>query len=127
MFNFYVNVVFNYIDFDCYYLPCSIDYNFSSHILGKPASDLFKLDIKNRTPEENIRDIIQGLYVRKSTQNDTSPSYKTVPTEYRSGFRGMHRSSTDSRKLAYLNALVTLLCKEERSNLGFTPDELMAW
>lgn len=102
----------------------------SEHILnrrrGKPASDLFKLDIKNRTPEENIRDIIQGLYVRKSTQNDTSPSYKTVPTEYRSGFRGMHRSSTDSRKLAYLNALVTLLCKEERSNLGFTPDELMA-
>lgn len=41
--------------------------------------------------------------------------------------RTIPRTGSDSRRLSYLNALVTLLCKEDRNNLGFTTDELMSW
>lgn len=96
------------------------------YITGK-QSDLFKLDIKNKTPEENIKEILQGLYSKRTLHNDTSPTNKTNPMEFKIGLRGMQKNGSDSRKLSYLNALVTLLCKEDRSNLGFTPDELMTW
>ena len=96
------------------------------HFSGK-QSDLYKLDTKNKTPEENIKEIIQGLYLKKAFHNDTSPTNKTNPMEFKSGLRGMQKSGSDSRRLSYLNALVTLLCKEDRNNLGFTPDELMTW
>ncbi|KAJ8732665.1 hypothetical protein PYW07_015264 [Mythimna separata] len=98
--------------------------NWLSRRKGK-QSDLYKLDTKNKTPEENIKEIIQGLYLKKPFHNDTSPTSKNNPMEFKSGFRGMQKSGTDSRRLSYLNALVTLLCKEDRNNLGFTPDELM--
>ena len=96
------------------------------HISGK-QSDLYKLDTKTKTPEENIKEIIQGLYLKKPFHNDTSPTNKNNPMEFKSGLRGMQKSGSDSRRLTYLNALVTLLCKEDRNNLGFTPDELMTW
>ncbi|XP_049865894.1 rapamycin-insensitive companion of mTOR [Pectinophora gossypiella] len=92
---------------------------------GKHGGDLFKLDIKNKTPEQNIVDIIQGLYVKKPVQNEISPTSKSGPSEFRTGLRCTPRNSSDNRRLSYLNALVTLLCKEDRSNLGFTVDELM--
>ncbi|KAF9798869.1 hypothetical protein SFRURICE_020433 [Spodoptera frugiperda] len=98
--------------------------NWWSRRKGK-QSDLYKLDTKNKTPEESIKEIIQGLYLKKPFHNDTSPTNKTNPMEFKSGLRGMQKSGSDSRRLSYLNALVTLLCKEDRSNLGFTPDELM--
>lgn len=88
---------------------------------------MFKLDTKNKTPEQNIVDIIQGLYLKKAFQTDTSPSNKSVPLEYRPGLRGMQRNGSDSRRLSYLNALVTLICKEDRNKLGFSTDELMTW
>lgn len=96
-------------------------------ILGKHGGDLYKLDTKNKTPEENIIDIIQGLYIKKPFQNDTSPTNKSLNLESKLGLRGLQKSSSDSRRLSYLNALVTLLAKEDRNNLGFTPDELMTW
>lgn len=95
--------------------------------LGKHGGDLFKLDTKNKTSEENIKEIIQGLYVKKPFQNDTSPTNKNMSFETKFGLRGMQRSGSDSRRLSYLNALVTLLAKEDRNSLGFTPDELMTW
>ncbi|XP_026729335.1 rapamycin-insensitive companion of mTOR [Trichoplusia ni] len=98
--------------------------NWLSRRKGK-QSDLFKLDTKNKTPEENIKEILQGLYSKRTLHNDTSPTNKTNPMEFKIGLRGMQKNGSDSRKLSYLNALVTLLCKEDRSNLGFTPDELM--
>lgn len=94
---------------------------------GKHGGDLFKLDTKNKTSEENIKDIIQGLYLKKSLQNDTSPTNKNLSFETKFGLRGMQRNGSDSRRLSYLNALVTLLVKEDRNSLGFTPDELMTW
>lgn len=94
------------------------------NFVGKQSGDLFKLDTKNKTPEQNIVDIIQGLYLKK---HETSPTSKSVPTEFKSVLRGMQRNGSDSRRLSYLNALVTLLCKEDRSGLGFGADELMTW
>lgn len=88
-------------------------------------SDLYKLDTKTKTPEENIKDIIQGLYLKKPLDNDISPTNKNHPMELKLGFRSMQKNNSDSRRMSYLNALVTLLCKEEKNNLGFTPDELM--
>ncbi|XP_037299313.1 rapamycin-insensitive companion of mTOR isoform X2 [Manduca sexta] len=99
--------------------------NWLSRRKGKHGGDLFKLDTVNKTPEENIKEIIHGLYQRKPFQIEISPNSKNASSEYRHGLRGMQRSSSDSRRLSYLNALVTLLCKEDRSTLGFTPDELM--
>ncbi|XP_063890175.1 rapamycin-insensitive companion of mTOR [Helicoverpa armigera] len=100
--------------------------NWLSRRKGK-QSDLYKLDTKNKTPEENIKEIIQGLYLKKPFHNDTSPTNKNNPNpmEFKTGLRGMQKNGSDSRRLSYLNALVTLLCKEDRNNLGFTPDELM--
>ncbi|CAB3243727.1 unnamed protein product [Arctia plantaginis] len=98
--------------------------NWFSRRKGK-QNDLYKLDTKNKTPEENIKDIIQGLYVKKPIHNDTSPTNKNNPMDFKLGLRGMQKNSSDSRRLSYLNAFVTLLCKEDRINLGFTPDELM--
>lgn len=95
-------------------------------ISGKQSGNLFKLDT-NKSNEENIKEIIQGLYLKKPFQNDISPTSKNVLSETKLGLRGMPRNSSDSRRLSYLNALVTLLCKEERINLGFTSDELMTW
>lgn len=95
------------------------------NFLGKQSGDLFKLDTKNKTPKQNIVDIIQGLYLKK--QHETSPTSKNVSTEFKPMLRGMQRSGSDSRRLSYLNALVTLLCKEDRSGLGFGADELMTW
>lgn len=94
---------------------------------GKHGGDLFKLDTKNKTTEENIKDIIQGLYLKKPFQNETSPTNKNYSFEMKFGIRAMQKSSLDSRRLSYLNALVTLLAKEDRNSLGFTPDELMTW
>ncbi|XP_063621105.1 rapamycin-insensitive companion of mTOR [Cydia splendana] len=90
---------------------------------GKTTSDVFKLDIKNKTPEENVISIIEGLYLMKPLHHEVSPTSKTVPKV--TVFRGAQRSSSDTRKLSYLNALVTLLGKEDITNLGFTSDELM--
>ncbi|XP_047986366.1 rapamycin-insensitive companion of mTOR [Leguminivora glycinivorella] len=90
---------------------------------GKTTSDVFKLDIKNKTPKENVISIIEGLYLMKPFHHEVSPTTKTVPKV--TVFRGAQRSSSDTRKLSYLNALVTLLGKEDISNLGFTADELM--
>ncbi|XP_026328283.1 rapamycin-insensitive companion of mTOR [Hyposmocoma kahamanoa] len=90
---------------------------------GKQSGDLFKLDTKNKTPGQNIVDILQGLYLKK--HHETSPTSKSVPTDIRPVLRGMQRNGSDSRRLSYLNALVTLLCKEDRSVLGFGADELM--
>ncbi|XP_063379404.1 rapamycin-insensitive companion of mTOR [Cydia fagiglandana] len=90
---------------------------------GKTTSDVFKLDIKNKTPKENVISIIEGLYLMKPFHHEVSPTSKTVPKV--TVFRGAQRSSSDTRKLSYLNALVTLLGKEDISNLGFTSDELM--
>ncbi|XP_053602519.1 rapamycin-insensitive companion of mTOR [Plodia interpunctella] len=98
--------------------------NWLSRRKGKVSTKLFKLDT-NKSNEDNIKDIIQGLYLKKPFQNDISPTTKNVPTEFKSGLRGMQRNSSDSCRLSYLNALVTLLCKEDRNNLGFTTDELM--
>lgn len=95
-------------------------------ITGKHGGDTFRLDTKNKTPEENIIEIIQGLYSKKSFHNDISPTNKNLPSEFRLGFR-VHKSSSDSYRWSYLEALVTLLNKEDRSNLGFTSDELMTW
>ncbi|RVE41299.1 hypothetical protein evm_014048 [Chilo suppressalis] len=89
---------------------------------GKHSGNLFKLD-SNKSNEENIKEIIQGLYLKKTTQNDISPTNKNVP-DTKLGLRGVQRNSYDSRRLSYLNALVTL-CKEDRNYLGFTSDELM--
>ncbi|XP_060801043.1 rapamycin-insensitive companion of mTOR [Amyelois transitella] len=102
----------------------STEYNWLSRKRGKQNVILFKLDT-NKSNEDNIKDIIQGLYLNKPFQNDISPTNKNVPTEFKSGLRGMQRNSSDSCRLSYLNALVTLLCKEDRNNLGFTTDELM--
>lgn len=97
----------------------------SINFVGKQSGDLFKLDTKNKTPGQNIVDILQGLYLKK--HHETSPTSKSVPTDIRPVLRGMQRNGSDSRRLSYLNALVTLLCKEDRSVLGFGADELMTW
>ncbi|XP_045512078.1 rapamycin-insensitive companion of mTOR [Pieris brassicae] len=89
---------------------------------GKPGGDSFRLDTKNKTPEENIIDIIQGLYLKK--HHEPSPTTKNVPTEFRSGLRTTQKCSSESIRVSYLTALVHL-CKEHRNNLGFTTDELM--
>ncbi|XP_041976707.1 rapamycin-insensitive companion of mTOR [Aricia agestis] len=92
---------------------------------GKHGDEVYRLDTKNKTPEENIIEIIQGLYLKKPFHPDTSPTNKNVPTDFKPGFRSMQKSNSDSLRMSYLNALVMLLRKEERSNLGFTTDELM--
>lgn len=69
---------------------------------------------------------MQGLYIKKTFHNDTSPTNKNLPPEFRSGFR-IQKSGSDSHRWSYFDALVTLLHKEDRSNLGFTTDELMTW
>ncbi|XP_072940990.1 rapamycin-insensitive companion of mTOR isoform X2 [Epargyreus clarus] len=92
---------------------------------GKHGGDLYRLDTKNKTPEENIKEIIQGLYLKKSIPSEASSSNKNVSSELRPGMRPISRSGSDSYRLSYLNALVMLLCKEDRNNLGFTSDELM--
>ncbi|XP_046960135.1 rapamycin-insensitive companion of mTOR [Vanessa cardui] len=91
---------------------------------GKHGGNTYRLDTKNKTPEENITEIIQGLYSKKSFHNDTSPTSKNLPTDFRLG-RLTQKSSSDSYRWSYLDALVTLLNKEDRSKLGFTSDELM--
>ncbi|CAH2107437.1 unnamed protein product [Euphydryas editha] len=91
---------------------------------GKQGGDTYRLDTKNKTPEENIIEIIQGLYLKKPFHNDTSPTNKSFPSEFRLG-RLTQKSSSDSYRWSYLDALVTLLNKEDRSKLGFTSDELM--
>ncbi|XP_061377778.1 rapamycin-insensitive companion of mTOR [Danaus plexippus] len=91
---------------------------------GKHGGDTYRLDTKNKTPEENIIEIVQGLYIKKTFHNDTSPTNKNLPPEFRSGFR-IQKSGSDSHRWSYFDALVTLLHKEDRSNLGFTTDELM--
>ncbi|CAK1553660.1 unnamed protein product [Leptosia nina] len=91
---------------------------------GKPGGESYRLDTKNKTPEENIVDIIQGLYLKKHLHNDTSPTTKTMPTEYRSGLRTTQKNTYESIRVSYLTALVHL-CKEYRNNLGFSTDELM--
>ncbi|XP_052751154.1 rapamycin-insensitive companion of mTOR [Galleria mellonella] len=100
--------------------------NWLSRRKDKPSRNLYKLDT-NKSNEENIKDIIRGLYVKKPFHNDISPTKKNMSAEFKTGSRSMQRSSTESHSLclSYLNALVTLLCKEDRSNLGFTTDELM--
>ncbi|CAH0749763.1 unnamed protein product [Diatraea saccharalis] len=97
--------------------------NWLSRRKGKQSGNLFKLD-SNKSNEENIKEIIQGLYLKKTIQNDVSPTNKNIPSDSKFGLRGAQRNSSDSRRLSYLYALVTL-CKEDRSNLGFTSDELM--
>lgn len=124
----YLNLKIAFLITKCLCKPITdtINYKNALHIAGK-QSDLYKLDTKNKTPEENIKDIIQGLYVKKPIYNDTSPTNKNNHMDFKLGLSGMHKNSSDSRRLSYLNAFVTLLCKEDRSNLGFTPDELMTW
>ncbi|CAG5039959.1 unnamed protein product [Parnassius apollo] len=99
--------------------------NWSGRRKGKHGGELYRLDTKNKTPEENIKEILQGLYIKKSFHNDTSPTNKNLPTELRTGFRNVQKNSSDSYRLSCLNALVILLSKEDRNNLGFTSDELM--
>ncbi|XP_039749145.1 rapamycin-insensitive companion of mTOR [Pararge aegeria] len=91
---------------------------------GKHDGDTYRLDTK-KSPEENIIEIIKGLYSKKPFHRDssTSPTNRNVPNE-RLGLRPQ-KSSSDSYRWSYLEALVTLLHKEDRNNLGFTPDELM--
>ncbi|KAJ2946926.1 hypothetical protein O0L34_g16268 [Tuta absoluta] len=92
---------------------------------GKQSGDYFKLDTKNKTPEQNIVEIIQGLYIKKVVQNEPSPTSKTGLGDFRPGLRNLQKNSSDTCRLSYLNALVTLLSKEDRTNLGFAVDELM--
>ncbi|KAG7299403.1 hypothetical protein JYU34_016353 [Plutella xylostella] len=94
---------------------------------GKHAGNLFKLDTKTKTPEQNIIEILQGLYVKKINQSEVSPAIKPVASERRllTTSRPVQNSSRDSFRLSYLNAWVTLLCKEDRSSLGFTNEEFM--
>ncbi|XP_052738397.1 rapamycin-insensitive companion of mTOR [Bicyclus anynana] len=91
---------------------------------GKHDGDTYRLDTK-KSPEENIIEIIKGLYSKKPffSDNSTSPTNRNAPNE-RLGLRPQ-KSSSDSYRWSYLEALVTLLHKEDRSNLGFSPDELM--
>ncbi|XP_059062145.1 rapamycin-insensitive companion of mTOR [Achroia grisella] len=100
--------------------------NWLSRRKDKHSRNLYKLDT-NKSNEENIKDILRGLYLKKPFHNDISPTKKNMPTEVKTGLKSMQRSSTESYSLclSYLNALVTLLCKEDRNNLGFTTDELM--
>lgn len=58
-----------------------------------------------------------------------SPAIKPVASERRllTTSRPVQNSSRDSFRLSYLNAWVTLLCKEDRSSLGFTNEEFMTW
>lgn len=99
---------------------------YQNNIAGKYTGDLFKLDTKTKTPEQNIIEIIQGLYIKK--QNEVSPTNKTVPVEIRAiTMSRPQNSGSESRRLSYLNALVTLLCKQDRNTLGFTIEELMSW
>lgn len=95
-------------------------------IAGKHDGDTYRLDTK-KSPEENIIEIIKGLYSKKPSHSDTStsPTNRSVLNE-RLGLRPQ-KSSSDSYRWSYLEALVTLLHKEDRNNLGFTPDELMTW
>lgn len=97
-----------------------------NNIAGKHGGNTYRLDTKNKTPEQNIIEIIQGLYLKKPFHNDTSPTNKSFPSEFRLG-RLTQKSSSDSYRWSYLDALVTLLNKEDRSKLGFTSDELMTW
>ncbi|XP_034824961.1 rapamycin-insensitive companion of mTOR [Maniola hyperantus] len=91
---------------------------------GKHDGDTYRLDTK-KSPEENIIEILKGLYSKKPSHSDTStsPTNRNVLNE-RLGLRSQ-KSSSDSYRWSYLEALVTLLHKEDRNNLGFTPDELM--
>ncbi|VVC96481.1 unnamed protein product, partial [Leptidea sinapis] len=91
---------------------------------GILAGESYRLDTKNKTPEESILEIIHGLYLKKQYNNDISPNHKNVHTELRTGLRSMQRNGSDSLRVSYLTALVHL-CKEYRNNLGFTTDELM--
>lgn len=88
---------------------------------------MFKLDTKTKTPEDNLIEIIQGLYIKK--YNDTSPTNKSVSldTKILLAPRTLPRNGSDGRRLSYLNGMVTLLCKEDRNCLGFTTEELMCW
>ncbi|XP_038210519.1 rapamycin-insensitive companion of mTOR-like [Zerene cesonia] len=90
---------------------------------GKTGGESYRLDTKNKTPEENIIDIIQGLYLKK--HHDTSPTTKSITNEFRSGLRTVQKNNSESLRVSYLTALVHL-CKEFRNNLGFTTDELMS-
>ncbi|CAH2075234.1 unnamed protein product, partial [Iphiclides podalirius] len=99
--------------------------NWSGRRKGKHGGDLYRLDTKNKSPEENIKEIIQGLYLRKPFHNDTSPTNKNLPLEVKTGCRNLQKNGSDSYRLSCLNALVILLSKEDRTNLGFSSDELM--
>ncbi|XP_068630282.1 rapamycin-insensitive companion of mTOR [Battus philenor] len=99
--------------------------NWSGRRRGKHGGDLYRLDTKNKSPEENIKEIIQVLYLKKSFHHDISPTHKNIPSELKPGLRNMQKNGTDSYRCSCLNALVVLLSKEDRNNLGFSTDELM--
>lgn len=94
--------------------------------IGKSYGDLFKLDTKNKTPMENVIAIIEGLYISRPFHHEVSPTNKTAPPKV-TKFRGAQKSTSETRRLSYLNALVTLLGKDDINDLGFTSDELMTW
>lgn len=94
---------------------------------GKHGDDVYRLDTKNKTPEQNIIEIIQGLYLKKPIYNETSPTNKNTQPDFKTGFRAVQKTSSESYKMSYLNALVNVVSKEEKNNLGFTTDELMTW
>lgn len=99
----------------------------NQYIAGRHGGDLYRLDTKNKSPEENIKEIIQGLYLRKSFHTDAPPTNKNLPIEPKAGLRITQKNGSDSYRLSCLNALVILLSKEDRNNLGFSSDELMTW
>ncbi|XP_045534255.1 rapamycin-insensitive companion of mTOR [Papilio machaon] len=99
--------------------------NWSGRRRGKQGGDLYRLDTKNKSPEENVKEIIQGLYLKKPFNNDTSPTNKNTPMEFKTGLRNVQKNGSDSYRLSCLNALVVLLSKEDRNNLGFSTEELM--
>ncbi|XP_013141294.1 PREDICTED: rapamycin-insensitive companion of mTOR [Papilio polytes] len=99
--------------------------NWSGRRRGKQGGDLYRLDTKNKSPEENIKEIIQGLYLKKTFNNDTSPTNKNMPMDFKTGLRNVQKNGSDSYRHSCLNALVVLLSKEDRNNLGFSTDELM--
>lgn len=50
-----------------------------------------------------------------------------MPMDFKTGLRNVQKNGSDSYRHSCLNALVVLLSKEDRNNLGFSTDELMTW